>query len=149
MSLRSGKCLFSLSLHGWNNGVTKQQNQSSLDLGKVSMKVFYGSVSRTCAKYGSPDGTVFSTTACVKQVHNKATKWAQLCGYRSLSKLRSTRYTKFSLICIDYIFVKKKTRLEKILDTLWGIFYCDICDHSSGFNSFQYDISTNRKCNCD
>ena len=102
--------------------MTKQQNQSSLDLGKVSMKVFYGSVSRTCAKYGSPDGTVFSTTACVKQVHNKATKWAQLCGYRSLSKLRSTRYTKFSLICIDYIFVKKKLVWKRSL-IHYGVYF--------------------------
>ena len=48
-----------------------------------------------------------------------------------------TRITQFSTTCIDHIFVKKSHK-EKVLSTLFGMFYCDISDHLPCFISLQH-----------
>ena len=53
-----------------------------------------------------------------------------------------SRITHLSTTCIDHIFMKKSQK-AKILNTLCGLFYCDISDHLPSFLSLKFE-----KYNC-
>ena len=53
-----------------------------------------------------------------------------------------SRIIQLSTTCIDHIFMKKSNQV-KILNTLCGLFYCDISDHLPSFLSLKFE-----KYNC-
>ena len=53
-----------------------------------------------------------------------------------------SRITQLSTTCIDHIFMKKSHK-AKILNTLCGLFYCNISDHIPSFLSLKFE-----KYNC-
>ena len=53
-----------------------------------------------------------------------------------------SRITQLSTTCIDHIFMKKSNK-AKILNTLCGLYYCDISDHLPFFLSLKFE-----KYNC-